>query len=93
MKRGDIRIGHYALAFGEPDKYIALTLHKPDGYFEAERRMTPDEAIEFAKELIRRAKLLKKTIKIWNKKRIPSHIVWADEALKQGYYHEWVGLK
>jgi len=85
-KCGDIRIAHYAIAFGEPEGTIKIRLSEPNGTFETRRAMKPDEAIEFGKELIRRAKLVKKSMRLWKQKGIKAHIVWAEEAVKLKYY-------
>jgi len=64
------------MAFGEPANEIHITLINRIGYFSDERVLTPNEAIVFAKELIRRAKLVKKALKFWKKEGIAGDMVW-----------------
>lgn len=70
---GNIRLAHFALAFGEPMRVLELIMAKPDGGPETERQLTPDEAIQFALDLIKLAVSVKEKIVRWETNRTPAY--------------------
>jgi len=72
-KLGNVKIVHFALAFGEPQKSLQILFSKPNGYHETERHLTPDEAIQFALDLIEIAKKVKEKIIAWETKGVPAY--------------------
>jgi len=72
-EKGIVKLTHFALAFGEPQKTLNLLFDTPEGYYEAMRHLTPDEAIQFAYDLINMAVKVKEKLLKWEANRTPAY--------------------
>lgn len=72
-KSGNVKLAHFALAFGEPAKVLQIVLAHPDGYYETERHLTPDQALQFALDLMKMAIKVKEKLLRWEVNRTPAY--------------------
>lgn len=85
---GDVIIVHHCGSFGEPNDTLEISLDKPDGYFQTSRHMLPEEAVQFGKELIRRARETKKIIKRWKKNGTAGYIPLNPTQIEENPYRD-----